>query len=68
MATAMTTAQILALLSAIFGVAGTVALFFNSWTMQPFEGAVFGGPAINAENERIAARLRRQKCADSRSR
>jgi hypothetical protein len=54
----MTCAQIMALLSAILGIAGTVALFFNSWTMQPFAGAVYGGAAVNAANEHIAARNR----------
>jgi hypothetical protein len=52
----MTAVQCATLLSAILGAAGTAFLFFGSYTLQPFEGAPFGGPQINKANAEIAAK------------
>ncbi|WP_199100846.1 hypothetical protein [Dyella sp. ASV21] len=61
----MTCVQIAGLASAILGAIGTIILFFASFSLQPLEGAVWGGPAVDAENERIraknASRARRQR-------
>lgn len=53
------------LMSAMFGAAGTIVLFLSSYSLQPFEGATFGGPETNAENAKIrvanAKRVRNQR-------
>jgi hypothetical protein len=40
----MTPAHWVALLSAVLGAAGTVILFFGSYSLEPREGAVWGVP------------------------
>ena len=52
----MTPLQSLTLVSAILGAAGSGVLFFNSYALEPSEGAVWGGPDVDAENARIARR------------
>jgi hypothetical protein len=42
--------------SAIIGIVGTALLFFYSNTDIPFEGATWGGPETQGNNERIAAK------------
>jgi len=44
----MTCVQIAGLASAILGAIGTIILFFASFSLQPLEGAVWGGPADDA--------------------
>ncbi len=39
--------------SAAFGCLGTVLLFSFSYSLEPFEGGVFGSDSINAHNERV---------------
>jgi hypothetical protein len=43
------------LASAVLGFIGTGLLFFNSYSLQPREGAVWGSDAVTKENERITA-------------
>jgi len=61
----MTLAHWVALFSAILGAAGTVTLFFGSYSLEPREGAVWGGPSVDAWNkgrdERNANRIVRQR-------
>jgi hypothetical protein len=49
----MTDVQYATLLSAIFGAAGTIFLFFGSYTLEPLAGAVWGGPVVDKENAKI---------------
>lgn len=49
----MTTAESLALLSALLGTAGTGVLFKGSFAFQPLEGATWGGPEVDEANVRI---------------
>ena len=39
--------------SALLGGAGTLILFFYSFSLQPYEGAVWGGPEVDKENSNI---------------
>ena len=61
----MTPAHWVGLLSAILGAAGTVILFFGSYSLEPREGAVWGGPEVDkwnaARDVRNAKRIRRQR-------
>ena len=55
----MNAAHWTALLSAVLGAAGTIILFFNSWTLQPHAGTFLSGPNRQADNARTNARNRR---------
>lgn len=57
----MTISQGITLLSAFLGASGTLLLFFGTYGFQPREGAVFGGPAVDAANAKIAAANTRRK-------
>jgi len=61
----MTHGQIAGLASAILGAIGTIVLFFGSYSVQPLEGAPFGGPILDASNNKIkaknASRILRQR-------
>lgn len=37
----------------IIGAIGTTVIYFNSYSMQPLEGGVFGGPELSAYNDDI---------------
>lgn len=56
----MTLAQYAALGSALFGAAGSVVLFFWSYTLQPFEGGVMGSLEVMAHNDRVRISNRRR--------
>ena len=47
------------LLSAFLGFAGTIILFFNSWTLQPHAGAFLSGQGRLADNARTNVKNRR---------
>jgi len=55
--------QIATLISAGFGLAGTIILFFASWAMQPLIGAAWGSPVVTEANIRIGVRNRWRKHA-----
>jgi hypothetical protein len=61
----MTPAHWVALLSAVLGTAGTIILFFGSYSLEPREGAVWGGPEVDkwnaARDVRNAKRIVRQR-------
>ena len=61
----MTPVQLITVLSAAFGIAGTVVLFFGTYGLEPLEGGVFGSSAVLEWNERVkaknAARVIRQR-------
>ena len=56
----MTLPQWVDLLSAILGAGGTVALFFGSWSYEPFEGAPFNSEMLSRSNDGVLARNRRR--------
>jgi hypothetical protein len=61
----MMPAQLVVVLSAVLGIAGTVILFFGTYGLEPLEGGVFGSPEVQEWNERVkaknAARVIRQR-------
>jgi hypothetical protein len=61
----MTCAQYAGLFSAALGAIGTAFLFFNSYSLQPLEGGIFGSDALTEYNKSIkrknASRLLQQK-------
>lgn len=56
----MTGVQYAGLGSSILGAIGTTILFFNSYTLEPFEGAVFGSPSVTEHNNRVRIRNSRR--------
>jgi hypothetical protein len=56
----MNLSQAMNLASAVFGAAGTMILFFSSYSLQPLEGGVFGGPALTEYNAKIQAKNARR--------
>lgn len=56
----MDMAHVATLVSAIFGSAGTVSLFFGSFAFQPLEGSVWGSPEMIERNAGIKAKNRRR--------
>lgn len=52
----MSLTQVNGLVSATFGVIGTIILFLASYSLQPFEGAVFGSDQLTEWNEKIKAK------------
>lgn len=52
----MSIAAQLNLVSAIFGVIGTLILYKNSYALEPSEGATFNSDAVEAHNKIIKAR------------
>ena len=52
----MTALQFLTLTSALFGAFGTALMFFGSHALEPTEGAVWGGPEVDAYNAKVNAR------------
>jgi hypothetical protein len=54
----MTALQFLTFATALFGALGTALMFFGSHAFEPMEGAVWGGPAVDAFNEKVKARNR----------
>jgi hypothetical protein len=57
----MTAAQYATLVSAGLGVAGTIFLFFGTFGFQPYEGAPFNGPELQAYNARVKAKNNTRK-------
>lgn len=49
------------LVSAIFGMTGTIILFFSSYALEPFQGGVFGSKEVYDWNDRVRSRNRRRK-------
>lgn len=49
------------LISAIFGMTGTVILFLSSYVLEPFQGGVFGSKEVYDWNDRVRSRNRRRK-------
>jgi hypothetical protein len=47
--------------SAAFGALGTLVLFASSWSDEPREGGVFGGPILDAWNKKVDARNKRRR-------
>lgn len=39
--------------SSVIGFTGTIIMFFNSYSLKPTEGAVWGGPEIDKHNKKI---------------
>lgn len=37
----------------VLGAIGTIIIYFNSYSMQPLEGGVFGSPELSAHNNNI---------------
>lgn len=49
----MTFAQYAGLASAIFGVIGTIVLYFSSYSMEPLQGGTFGSDDLTEYNKSI---------------
>jgi hypothetical protein len=49
----MTTVNMANLISALFGVVGTIVMFVGSYALQPSQGATFGSDAVTAANKEI---------------
>ena len=60
-------AHYVALLSAFFGLVGTLLLFFGSYAFQHHEGSFLGGGMVRDGNAKISRQERRQG-ADAESR
>jgi hypothetical protein len=56
----MTAGQCAGLASAALGAAGTITLFFGSYSLQPFEGGVFGSDRLTALNRQTRAKNARR--------
>lgn len=52
----MTGTQWVELAAAATGAAGTIILYRNSYTLEPFEGSVFGSPEVTEHNENVKKR------------
>ena len=46
--------------AAALGLAGTLLMFFNTWTYEPPAGVNFGGSAVDGDNVKVRARNRRR--------
>ncbi len=57
----MTAVQCTALLSALLGAFGTIVLFFNSYTLEPFEGGGFNSEAMQERNDQVKAKNKKRK-------
>ena len=62
----LTAVQYVALLSALLGLCGTIALFFGSYAFEPLGGASFNGPILQKWNARIKIKNSRRKIRDGR--
>lgn len=49
----MNLAQYEGLASALMGLIGTVILFRSSYSLEPFEGMVWGGPEVTEHNRAV---------------
>jgi len=49
------------LMSGIFGAAGTFICAASTYGDEPLSGSVFGGPIVNAHNEKVRKRNARRK-------
>jgi hypothetical protein len=54
----MTVIQMVTLIAAALGVAGTIVLYLGSYALEPLEGAAFGGPILDAWNEKVRRKNR----------
>ena len=52
----MTWLQLVELAAAASGAAGTIILYRNSYTLEPFEGGVLGSPQVDEHNESVKKR------------
>ena len=48
--------------SSLLGMVGTATLFFSSYSLQPLEGAVLGGPETAKTNDDIRRKNVRRLC------
>jgi len=55
--------QLAALISALLGFAGSTLLYFNSYALFPYEGAVWGGSEVEDYNRRTRTKNRRSAMA-----
>jgi hypothetical protein len=56
----MTHMQLTTVIAAAVGALGAILTFIGSYALQPSEGAVWGGVAVDAENDKIAAKNARR--------